>query len=76
MVLNAPGVIDSGYRGEVGVILANLSDEDFIVHKGDRIAQFMIIDNKKNDITVLSDEEVMGISGDERGVNGFGSSGV
>jgi len=76
MVLNSPGVIDSGYRGEVGVILANLSDKDFIVHEGDRIAQFMIIDNKKNDITVLSDEEVMGISGDERGVNGFGSSGV
>lgn len=74
-VLNAPGVIDSGYRGEVGVILVNLSDEDFVVNKGDRIAQFMIVDNVKEDVVVLSDEEVMSIDGDERGVNGFGSSG-
>ena len=75
-VLNAPGVIDSGYRGEVGVILANLSDEEFVVSEGDRIDQFMIIDNAREEVKVVSDEEVMGVSGDERGVNGFGSSGV
>ena len=70
-VLNTPGTIDSGYRGEVGVILMNHSDRDFTVKKGDRIAQLVIA-------PVIS---VRVIEGEvdkvtERGEGGFGSTGV
>lgn len=70
-VLNTPGTIDSGYRGEVGVILMNHSDSDFAIKKGDRIAQLIIA-------PVIS---VRIVEGDvdkatERGEGGFGSTGV
>lgn len=76
IVANAPGIIDSGYRGEVGVILANLTDKDYTVHAGDRIGQLMIIKNNTPGVEVVNDEEIMGIKGDNRGIGGFGSSGV
>lgn len=70
-VLNAPGVIDSGYRGDVGVVLKNLGNEDFEVQAGDRIAQFVI----QEFISVKPVEvEELGVS--SRGAGGFGSTGV
>lgn len=69
-VLNAPGIIDSGYRSDVGVILRNSGDEDFVIEAGDRIAQFVI----QEFITVQLDEvEELGES--DRGQGGFGSTG-
>ena len=71
-VLNAPGTIDAGYRGEVGVILANFGAEDFRVNKGDKIAQIVIAPVTQPTAIVETDcvEET------ERGANGFGSTGV
>ena len=71
IVKNAPGTIDSGYRGEIGIILHNLSDEDFTIRKGDRIAQGVISIVPKIFIT-----EVNELSSTERGNGGFGSTGV
>jgi len=70
-VLNTPGTIDSGYRGEVGVILMNLGDSDFTVKKGDKIAQIVIAPVMQPEIaeTDLVDET-------DRGAGGFGSTGV
>ena len=70
-VLNTPGTIDSGYRGEVGVILINLGETDFRVKKGDKIAQLVIA-------PVIQPEIVETDSVDEtdRGSGGFGSTGV
>lgn len=68
--------MDSGYRGEVKAILINLSDEDFVINKGDRIAQFMVMPIIRPEFVVLSREDVSAIEGDERGVRGFGSSGT
>lgn len=68
--------MDSGYRGEVKAILINLSDEDFVINKGDRIAQFMVMPIIRPEFVVLSREDVSAIEGDERGVSGFGSSGI
>ena len=70
-VLNTPGTIDSGYRGEVGVILINLGEADFRVKKGDKIAQLVIA-------PVIQPEIVETDSVDEtdRGTGGFGSTGV
>ena len=70
-VLNAPGTIDSDYRGEVKVILINLSSEDFIIHSGDRIAQMVVHEVKR-----LPFERVSGLSSTDRGEGGFGSTGV
>lgn len=70
-VLNSPGTIDSDYRGEVSVILINLSNEDFTVNNGDRIAQLVITEAKEVEI-VLSDN----LDDSLRGSGGFGSSGV
>lgn len=70
-VLNTPGTIDSGYRGEVGVILANFGDSDFAVRKGDKIAQIVIAPVTQPDI-VESDT----VDSTDRGVGGFGSTGV
>lgn len=70
-VLNAPGTIDADYRGEVGVILINLSNENFIIEDGERIAQLVFAKVKQAkwiEVEVLSDTE--------RGVGGFGSTGV
>ncbi len=70
-VLNTPGTIDSGYRGEVGVILANLGDAPFPVRKGDRIAQIVVAPVTQAEI-VETDE----VDATDRGAGGFGSTGV
>ena len=71
-VVNAPGLIDSGYRGEVKVILMNLDPSDpFEVQPGDRIAQLMIVAAPKVDLMPVASLDVT-----ERGQGGFGSSGV
>ena len=71
MVLNTPGTIDSGYRGEVGVILANFGEADFQVKKGDKIAQIVIAPVTQPEI-VETDE----VDETDRGSGGFGSTGV
>ena len=70
-LLNAPGTIDSDYRGEVEVILINMGDEPFTVKNGDRIAQMVISPVIR---AVLSEAELL--SETERGTGGFGSTGV
>jgi dUTP pyrophosphatase len=70
-VLNSPGTIDADYRGEIGVILVNLSNEDFIIENGERIAQLIVAKHERaNWETVEVLEET------ERGAGGFGSTGV
>jgi dUTP pyrophosphatase len=70
-VLNTPGTIDADYRGEVKVILINLSHEPFTVNNGDRIAQMIIAQYEK-----IAWNQVEELSETERGAGGFGSSGV
>ena len=70
-VLNAPGTIDADYRGEIGVILVNLSNENFEVQNGERIAQLVIAKHERAEW-----EEVEELSETERGEGGFGSTGV
>ena len=70
-VLNTPGTIDSGYRGEVGVILANFGDADFPVKKGDKIAQIVIAPVTQPEIV-----ETTEVDETDRGAGGFGSTGV
>ncbi|SEE06483.1 dUTP pyrophosphatase [Polaribacter dokdonensis DSW-5] len=70
-VLNSPGTVDADYRGEIGVILVNLSNEDFIVNDGERVAQLVIAKHERvnwKEVTVLDETE--------RGSGGFGSTGV
>ena len=69
-VLNSPGTIDSDYRGEIGVILVNLSSEEVIINDGERIAQMVIAKHEKAVWTEVEDLE-----GTERGSGGFGSTG-
>ena len=69
-VLNAPGVIDAGYKGEVQVILQNLGDSDFDIRDGDRIAQLLIL--KLPEVVKLA--EVINTN-TARGANGLGSTG-
>jgi dUTP pyrophosphatase len=69
-VLNSPGTIDADYRGEIGVILINLSDTAFTVNDGDRIAQMIIVKHEKAEI--IETEE---INLTDRGAGGFGHSG-
>ena len=69
-VLNTPGTIDADYRGEVKVILVNLSNEDFIVRDGDRIAQMIISAHEQAEWTRVDELEETG-----RGAGGFGSTG-
>jgi len=69
-VLNSPGTIDSGYRGEVKVIVINLSSEEFVVSQGMRIAQLAI-----REVPDIIFAEVDELSNTERGEGGFGSSG-
>jgi len=69
-VLNSPGTIDADYRGEVGVILINLSDAEFTVNDGDRIAQMIISRHEKAEM--IEAEE---INTTNRGAGGFGHSG-
>ncbi|CAL2102256.1 Deoxyuridine 5'-triphosphate nucleotidohydrolase [Tenacibaculum sp. 190130A14a] len=70
-VLNAPGTVDADYRGEIGVILVNLSNEDFTINDGERIAQLVIAKHER----VLW-QEVQVLDETERGAGGFGSTGV
>lgn len=70
-VLNAPGTIDADYRGEVCVILVNLSSEPFVVEKGERIAQLVL---SRHECTEW--DECRSLSESERGDGGFGSTGV
>ena len=70
-VLNSPGTIDADYRGEVGVILVNLSDEDFVVEDGERIAQLVVAKCEQAEFVETSE-----LSETERGAGGFGSTGV
>src|SRR5688572_7349515 len=70
-VLNSPGTIDADYRGEIGVILVNLSNEDFTIEHGERIAQLVIA---KHERAVW--EEVEELEETSRGTGGFGSTGV
>ena len=69
-VLNSPGTIDADYRGEVCVILANLSDVPFVVNDGDRIAQMVIARYEQAELV-----EVEELSATERGAGGFGHTG-
>ena len=69
-VLNTPGTIDADYRGDIGVILINLSHEDFAVNDGDRIAQLVIAKHEK--INFIEVEE---LNETDRGAGGFGSTG-
>ena len=69
-VLNSPGTIDSDYRGDVGVILINLSKENFVINNGDRIAQMVVA---KHEYPVFIESTELNIS--ERGDGGFGSTG-
>ncbi len=70
-VLNAPGTIDADYRGEIGVILVNLSNEDFAIEDGERIAQLVIAEYQQTNW-----EQVEELSETRRGAGGFGSTGV
>jgi len=70
-VLNSPGTIDADYRGEVKVILINLSENDFVIKNGDRIAQLVIAKCEQMEVI-----EVETLSDTERGVGGFGHTGV
>ena len=70
-VLNAPGTIDADYRGEVGVVLINLSQQDFVVNDGERIAQLVVASYEKADFI-----EVEALNETERGEGGYGHTGV
>ena len=70
-VLNSPGTIDADYRGEIGVILVNLSNENFTINDGERIAQLVIAKHERAEW-----EEVNKLNETARGAGGFGSTGV
>ncbi len=70
-VLNSPGTIDADYRGEIGVILVNLSNEDFLVQDGERIAQLVFAKYEQAHFQVMDV-----LSETERGAGGFGSTGI
>jgi dUTP pyrophosphatase len=70
-VLNTPGTVDADYRGEIGVILVNLSNTEFVVKDGERIAQLIIAKHERihwNEVEILNETD--------RGAGGFGSTGV
>lgn len=70
-VLNAPGTIDSGYRGEVGVVLVNLGEAPFTVEKGMKVAQIVVAPVVRAAIVEVAETDAT-----ERGADGFGSTGV
>ena len=70
-VLNTPGTVDADYRGEVGVVLVNLSNEPFTVEPGERIAQMVIAKHEQADFVVVEE-----LDETERGTGGYGHTGV
>lgn len=70
-VLNSPGTVDADYRGEIGVILVNLSNEPFVIENGERIAQLVIAKHERAEWI-----EVKELTQTSRGEGGFGSTGV
>jgi len=70
-VLNAPGTIDADYRGEIGVILVNLSDESYTIENGERVAQLVIARHERAEW-----QEVEELTQTDRGEGGFGSTGT
>jgi len=70
-VLNSPGTIDADYRGEVGVLLINLSQEDFVINDGERVAQMVIARHEQGEFV-----EVEVLDETERGEGGYGHTGV
>lgn len=74
-VLNAPGLIDSGYRGELQVILHNTGDEPYVVERGQRIAQLLVVAAPPVDFNEIGPDDELPSGPDDRGVDGFGSSG-
>ncbi len=70
-VLNAPGTVDADYRGEIGVILVNLSNDDFTIENGERVAQLVIAKHERAEWI-----EVEMLSDTSRGAGGFGSTGT
>jgi dUTP pyrophosphatase len=70
-VLNSPGTVDADYRGEIGVILVNLSQEDFVIENGERIAQLIIAKHERAEWIAVE-----ALTETSRGEGGFGSTGV
>ena len=70
-VLNTPGTIDADYRGEIGVVLINLSQEDFVINDGERIAQMVIARHEQGDLVVVEE-----LDQTERGEGGYGHTGI
>lgn len=70
-VLNAPGTVDADYRGEIGVILVNLSNEDFVVEDGERVAQLVIAKHERAEWIAVKE-----LTETSRGEGGFGSTGT
>jgi len=70
-VLNSPGTIDADYRGEIGVILVNLSEQEFVIENGERVAQLVIAKHEQAQWI-----EVENLDETDRGAGGFGSTGV
>ncbi|MBO5466384.1 MAG: dUTP diphosphatase [Prevotella sp.] len=70
-VLNSPGTVDADYRGEIMVLLVNLSDKDFVVNDGERIAQMVIAKHEQGEFV-----EVAELDETERGEGGYGHTGV
>lgn len=70
-LVNSPGTIDADYRGEIGVIVVNLSNEDFTIENGERIAQMVIAKHE-----AASWQEVESLNESDRGSGGFGSTGT
>ena len=70
-VLNTPGTIDADYRGEIGVVLVNLSDTDFVVNPGERIAQMVVARYEQAELLQVDE-----LDETERGEGGYGHTGV
>jgi len=70
-VLNSPGTIDADYRGEIGVVLINLSDQDFLIENGERIAQMIVAKHER-----ATWRQVESLKETKRGKGGFGSTGI
>lgn len=70
-VLNSPGTIDADYRGEIGVLLINLSNEDFVINKGERIAQMVIARHEQAEFQLVKE-----LDETERGTGGYGHTGT